>query len=128
LIKSLQEFKIERLNEFNGKMYATDLMQIEFSLSNAGNTFHGSYEVFGSKTQPVMDLQNLMRQFITKIVTQNKSISQTETNINIKEIEPLASSRISEMFERIMNDEEIDLKLIYQSLIGPQTALKANAA
>jgi ankyrin repeat protein len=44
------------------------------------------------------------------------------------ESEPLPHGRVGEMFDRIEKHDEIDLKLIYQSLIGPQTALRAYAA
>jgi hypothetical protein len=87
LIKSLREFKIERLNEYEDKMYATDLMDICFSLAKAGQTFVGKYEVFEPKTEPVVALQTLMRQFITKIVAESKKvivqpeIKQAETNV-----------------------------------------------
>lgn len=54
--------------------------------------------------------------------------SEAKQNINVNEIKPLPSDKIDEMFERIINDEEIDLLLIYQSLIKPQTALRADAA
>ncbi len=78
LINNLRQFRIERLNEYNGKMFATDLMEIQFSISKASNTFYGRYEEFGEKTQPVVDLLNLMRQFVTKIVTENKTAVSDE--------------------------------------------------
>jgi HEAT repeat protein len=41
---------------------------------------------------------------------------------------PLPEEKVSEMFKRIRQDDEIDLRLIYQALIGSQTALRAEAA
>ena len=43
-------------------------------------------------------------------------------------IEPLPQERIQEMFDRIGRNEKIELTLVYQALIGPQTALRADAA
>jgi hypothetical protein len=40
-------------------------------------------------------------------------------------IEPLPHERVGEMFDRIEKSEEIDLKLVYQSLIGPHMTLRA---
>ncbi len=54
--------------------------------------------------------------------------SGSKQNISVTEIKPLPIDKIDEMFGRIRNDEEIDLLLIYQSLIGPQTTLRADAA
>jgi beta-lactamase regulating signal transducer with metallopeptidase domain len=58
----------------------------------------------------------------------SKTDVQIEAPLSDSKIEPLPSDLISEMFNRIEKDEEIDLKLIYQSLIGPQTTLRADAA
>jgi hypothetical protein len=43
-------------------------------------------------------------------------------------IVPLPQERIQEMFDRIGRNEKIELALVYQALIGPQTALRADAA
>ena len=43
-------------------------------------------------------------------------------------VEPLPQERIQEMFDRISRNEKIALPLVYQALIGPQTALRADAA
>lgn len=43
-------------------------------------------------------------------------------------IEPLPDERVQEMFDRIRKNEKIELTLVYQALIGPQTALRADAA
>lgn len=51
-----------------------------------------------------------------------------KTLVLAPKIKPLPDDQVGEMFVRIEKDEDIDLKLIYQSLIGPQTTLRAYAA
>ena len=41
---------------------------------------------------------------------------------------PLPYEKVSEMFERFRADDNIDLGMVYQALVGPQTALRAEAA
>ena len=45
-----------------------------------------------------------------------------------EKVEPLPEARIQDMFDRIGRNEKIELVLVYQSLIGPQTTLRADAA
>lgn len=41
---------------------------------------------------------------------------------------PLPYEKVSEMFKRIRADDDIDLSLVYQALVGPQYTLRAEAA
>ncbi|MHC4239096.1 MAG: M56 family metallopeptidase [Planctomycetota bacterium] len=68
LISQLGEFRIERLNEFDGKMHATDLDEIYFCLAKEGDVFTGRYQVFGSKTIPVSELRDIIEKFLTRVI------------------------------------------------------------
>ena len=54
--------------------------------------------------------------------------SQQTVPVSKPEVKSLPEERVQELFGRIQKDEKIDLNLIYQALIGSQTALRADAA
>lgn len=57
----LKRFKIERLNPYHGKRYATDLVQVHLCIAAGAHTLVGDYEVFGDQTPDVAEFRKLMR-------------------------------------------------------------------
>jgi beta-lactamase regulating signal transducer with metallopeptidase domain len=92
----------------------------------------------------IVNYELLYRQFEYARFNNVAFKSDLKTNVQIEtkfeysrsRIEPLPPDKIGEMFERLnreffegsVNHQEIDLNLIYQSLIGPQKTLRAFAA
>jgi hypothetical protein len=72
LMRELREFKIERVNVYDRKMFATDLVHVHLSLAEGGHVFSGEYELFGSKTKPVLALQKIMQASLAETVSANR--------------------------------------------------------
>ncbi len=67
LARLLKEFKIERLNKYEGKMFATDLVHLHLSIALGPKTLAGEYEVFGDKTPEVVQFRTLIRGILAKM-------------------------------------------------------------
>jgi len=46
-------------------MIGTDLKEIYLSIAKGGNVFCGHYALLGSETEPVLELQKIMRGLLT---------------------------------------------------------------
>jgi len=70
LLRRLREFELERLNEYDRKMFGTDHVNVHLSLAKGGHVFSGEYELAGPRTEPVSVLQKMMREFLAKTVAE----------------------------------------------------------
>ncbi|MCP4454143.1 MAG: hypothetical protein GY809_22000 [Planctomycetes bacterium] len=63
----LKRLEIERLNKFDRKMYATDLVHVHLCITAGPQTLVGEYEVFGDKTPKVAEFRRLMRRVLANM-------------------------------------------------------------
>jgi beta-lactamase regulating signal transducer with metallopeptidase domain len=79
LLKSLREFEIERLNEYDNKIFSVDTLHGYISIAKGADTFSCDCEFFGHETTPTLTFQKLIRQFLVKTLAAKTQSSSPET-------------------------------------------------
>jgi hypothetical protein len=71
-VRLLKGFWIERLNPYDGKRYASDLVQIHLCIALGGNTLVGQYEDHGLETPEVVAFRELINTMLAKLKPSEK--------------------------------------------------------
>lgn len=71
-LRFLKDFRIERLNPYDGKMYATDLVHVHLCIALGGKTLVGEYEVFNFETPEVVAFRERMNDILVKFKPSEK--------------------------------------------------------